>query len=485
MPEAVAPYPAPLGGVRRVRALIGGRPTEGEGVFETVDPYRRTPFAEVAQAGPREVEAAVAAARAAAPQVAATPARARAALLRRAAEAVRARAESLALTMAQETGKPIRDARREVARCPETLELCAEEAVRVEGAHIPMDATDIGAGKLGVVLRFPLGVVAAITPYNAPLNLVCHKVGPALAAGNAVVLKPAPQASATVAALVEALREAELPDGWLNTIYGDAAGRLLVEAPGIDAVSFTGSTAVGARIRAAVPLKPVVLELGGNGFTIVHADADLEAAAGLCASNAMRLAGQSCISVQNVCVARPVFDRFAAMVLAQVDRLKAGNPLDEATDVGPVISVSAAEAIAARIAAATKAGAEVLRGGGRTGALVEPTVLRLDAAGGPTFDEEVFGPVLNLVAYDDLAEPVSWINRGRYGLQAGVFTASLAVGMKLARALRVGGVILNGSSTWRSDQAPYGGVKDSGSGREGPRYAIRDMTEERFVVINH
>ncbi|MEP9348586.1 aldehyde dehydrogenase family protein [Xanthobacter sp. KR7-225] len=485
MTEAAAPQRTAADEVRRVRAVIGGAAVDGEETFRTIDPYRQTPVAEVTQAGGREVAAAVAAARAAAPQVAATPARARAAMLRRAAAAIEARGEALAQIMALETGKAIRDARREVARCPGTLDLCAEEAVRIEGAHIPMDASETGAGKLGVVLRFPLGVVAAITPYNAPLNLVCHKVGPALAAGNAVVLKPAPQASATVAALMEAFREADLPDGWLNTIYGDAAGRLLVEAPGIDAVSFTGSTAVGARIRAAVPLKPVVLELGGNGFTIVHHDADLDAAAGLCASNAMRLAGQSCISVQNVCIARPVFDRFAAQVRAQVARLKAGDPLDEDTDVGPVISASAAEAIAARVEAAAKAGAEILCGGGRRGALVEPTVLRLGAAGGPTFDEEVFGPVMNLVAYDDLAEPVAWVNRGRYGLQAGVFTGSLAVGMQLARSLRVGGVILNGSSTWRSDQAPYGGVKDSGSGREGPRYAIRDMTEERFLVINH
>jgi len=485
MTAAQVPPPAAAGEVHRVRALVGGAHMDGEGTFWTVDPYCQTPFAEVAQAGPRETAAAVAAARAAAAGAAASPARERAAVLRRAAAAIEARSEALARTMARETGKAIRDARREVARCPATLELCAEEAVRIEGAHVPMEATDTGAGKLGVVLRFPLGVVAAITPYNAPLNLVCHKIGPALAAGNAVVLKPAVQASATVAALVEAFQAADLPDGWLNVIYGDAAGRHLVESPGIDAVSFTGSTAVGARIRAAVPLKPVVLELGGNGFTIVHHDADMEAAAGLCAANAMRLAGQSCISVQNVCVSRPVFERFAALLLTQVDRLKVGDPMDVDTDVGPVISEAAAEAITARVAAAAKTGAQILRGGGRKAALVEPTVLRLETARGPTFDEEVFGPVVNLVAYDDLCEPVSWVNGGRYGLQAGVFSGSLAVGMSLARALRVGGVILNGSSTWRSDQAPYGGVKDSGSGREGPRYAIRDMTEERFIVINH
>jgi acyl-CoA reductase-like NAD-dependent aldehyde dehydrogenase len=470
---------------RRARALIGGAWSDAGARFTTTDPFRGAVFGNGPDSGPEEVAAAVAAARRAAAAVASAPARERAALLRRAAATIADRREDLARTMAQETGKAIRDAIREVDRSAETIELSAEEAVRIEGAHIPMDATAQGAGKLGVVMRFPVGVIAAITPYNAPLNLACHKIGPAIAAGNSVVLKPAVPASVTVHKLVEAFRDAGLPAGWLNAVYGEDAGRLLAESPDIDGISFTGSTRVGTLIRRAAPLKPVTLELGGNSFTVVHEDADVEGAAEICALNSMRLAGQSCISVQNVCVHRSLLASFERRLVDGVARLRLGDPLDDSVDLGPVISRAAAQTIEMKIQAAIGQGAGLLLGGGADGALVQPTVLYLSRPGGPTFDEEIFGPVVNLIAFDDLAEPISWINNGRYGLQAGVFTRSIETAMRLTRALRVGGVIINGSSTWRSDQAPYGGVKDSGCGREGPHYAINDMTEERFMVINH
>lgn len=465
--------------------LIGGAWSDARSRFVTTEPFSGRVFGHGPDADAGDVMAAVDAARQVAAMIASTPARERAALLRKAAATIASRREDLARTMAQETGKPIRDAMREVDRSAETIELSAEEAVRIEGAHIPMDATAQGSGKLGVIMRFPIGIIAAITPYNAPLNLACHKIGPAIAAGNSVVLKPAVPATVTVHKLVEAFHDAGFPPGWLNAVYGHAAGQLLAESRGVDGISFTGSTRVGAMIRRAAPLKPVTLELGGNGFNIVHADADIDDAADICALNSMRLAGQSCISVQNVCVHRSLLAGFKQRIVDRIAKLKLGDPLDQTVDVGPVISPDAAQAIATKVNDAVAQGAELLLGGGVDGALMEPTVLQLSRPGGPTFDEEIFGPVVNLVPFDELAEPVGWINRGRYGLQAGVFTRSIETAMRLARALRVGGVIINGSSTWRSDQAPYGGVKDSGCGREGPRYAIRDMTEERFMVVNH
>lgn len=468
-----------------VRELIGGSWRSHGPCFETIDPFRSAVTAHVPVSSAEDVTKALQAARLAASDIAATPARERAALLRRVADLVASRREDLAWTMTRETGKPISDSRREVDRCPETLLLCAEEAVRIRGEHVPMDATPIGAGKLAMLLRYPLGVIAAITPFNAPLNLACHKLGPALAAGDAVVLKPAPQASATVHRLVEIFQDAGTPPGWLNAVYGDEAGASLAASPLLDAISFTGSSRVGALIRQAAPLKPITLELGGNGFTIVHDDADIEKAAGLCATNGMRLAGQSCISVQNVCVARSVFERFTSLLVEGVARLRQGDPCDSATDLGPVISQDAAAAIKKKIDQAVGLGAELLLGGGVEGATVAPTVLRLTEPRGPTFDDEVFGPVVNVLAYDDLAEPEAWINAGPYGLQAGIFTGRIDIALRLARRLRVGGLILNGSSTWRSDQAPYGGVKASGSGREGAAYAIREMTEQRLLVFNY
>lgn len=472
--------------VAHVKALVGGERLSVDGAgFETVDPYRRQVVARVDDASKEVVARAIAAAGAAKPVIAATPARERAALLKRIADEICKRRDQLATTMAREVGKAIVDAYREVDRCPETIELSAEEAVRIEGAHIPMDATAIGAGKLGITLRFPVGTVAAITPYNAPLNLACHKLGPALAAGNPIIIKPAPTASLTVDLLIEACVAAGTPAGWVNSVYGFESGRHLVTDPAIDFISFTGSSAVGAEIRRQAPLKPATLELGGNGSTIVAADADLEAAAKVCATNSMRLAGQSCISVQNVFVHRDVVEKFQLLLLENVAALKLGDPLDPKTDLGPVIDERAAERIVQTVAGAAKTGnASILVGGSARDALVNPTVVRLMRPEGTLFIEEIFGPVANVVAFESLSEPVSHINGGRYGLQVGVFTRSIETAFQLARSLRVGGVIINGSSTWRSDQAPYGGVKDSGAGREGPRFAIREMTEERFIVFN-
>ncbi len=427
---------------------------------------------------------AVAAAAKAAPRVAGMAARERAALLRQAAAGIRAASGMLARTMALETGKPVRDSLAEVLRSADTFELSAEEGVRIEGSQVPMETSAIGAGKLGVSLRFPVGVVAAITPFNAPINLTAHKLGPAWAAGNAVVLKPSPQSALTIHRFVEVLLAAGIPPHWLQVVQGDRAAAQLVGAPEVDFVSFTGSSRVGELVKASSGLKRVALELGGNGFTIVEADAALEDAALACARNSMRLAGQSCISVQNVCVHRSLYKPFVERIAFHVAQLRIGDPLDESTDVGPVISAHSATRIQSLVDQALSTGARLVCGGTHAGSLVQPTVLADVPPHCAAVQGEVFGPVVLLMPYDDVQTAFDLANAGPFGLQAGIYTTSLPMAMRAVRSLRMGAVIVNGSCTWRSDQAPYGGVKASGIGREGPRYAIRDMTEERFAVFN-
>jgi acyl-CoA reductase-like NAD-dependent aldehyde dehydrogenase len=362
--------------------------------------------------------------------------------------------------------------------------LAAEEAIRITGEHVPLDGSAMGAGKLCVLLRFPVGVVAGITPFNAPFNLACHKIAPAIAAGNSMVIKPPPQAPLVVHRLVEIFVEAGVPNGALNSVYGHSAGPALVADPRVDFISFTGSSAAGAHIKAASGLRRVALELGGTGSTIVEPDADLAAASGLCAQNSMRLAGQSCISVQNVYVHRAIHEDFVDRLRKRVAALRVGDPLDLSTEVGTVVDETAAARIEKSIQEAVGAGARPIIGGGRSGTVVEPTIL-IDVR--PEMDivqNEIFGPVVNVLQYDELDDAIAAINTSIYGLQCGVFTQKIATALKVFRSVRCGGVVINGTSTWRTDQLAYGGVKASGIGREGPHYAIRDMTEERFVLFN-
>jgi acyl-CoA reductase-like NAD-dependent aldehyde dehydrogenase len=327
-------------------------------------------------------------------------------------------------------------------------------------------------------------VVGAITPFNAPFNLACHKVAPAIASGNTIVLKAPPQTPGVIHEMARLFVDAGTPAGVLSVLYGDQVGPALVRDPRVDFVTFTGSSRVGAEIKAASGLRRVALELGGNGPTIVCADASIEEAAPLCARNAMRLAGQSCISVQSVYVHRSLYDAFVPLVVAEVKKLKAGDPLDPNTDVGTLIDEPTARRVESWINEAVAGGAQVLTGGVRRGAQVEPTVLAGVDATMRVVCEEVFGPVVSILPFDDFDAVCAGISASRFGLQCGVFTKSMPVAMKAIRSIRTGGVIINGTSTWRTDQLPYGGAKDSGIGREGPRYAIRDMTEERLVVFN-
>ena len=460
--------------------LIGGKWRNAANSYEVRDPYRGTVVAHPPRSSLADLDAAVAAKA----KAAATPAYERSALLRRAGTLLPERADGIAEIMARETGKAVKDAKAEIVRSQDTLSLSAEEAVRIEGEHVPLDASAMGAGKICFMLRFPVGVVAGITPFNAPFNLACHKIAPAIAAGNTLVLKAPPQSPGVIHALAQIFVDAGTPAGVLNVLYGEEVGPALVRDPRVDFITFTGSSRVGAEIKAASGLRRVALELGGNGVTIVHEDASIADAAPVCARNAMRLAGQSCISVQAVYVHRSIYRDFVDRVVAEVKKLKLGDPLDPTTDVGTVIDERAAQRVESWIAEAAKAGAKVLAGGKRKGAQIEPTVLADVDPAQKVVCDEVFGPVISLMPYDDIDAVFRTVSNIRFGLQTGVFTKSKEIAIRAVRNIRTGGVILNGSSTWRTDQLTYGGVKDSGIGREGPHYSIRDMTEERLVLFN-
>ena len=483
--SAAVKKPAAEAAPAEIPMLIDGKWRAGAETYEVRDPYRNTVVSHAPRSSQADLDDALNAAVAAKAKAAATPAYERAALLRRAAKLLVERADPIAEIMARETGKAVKDAKAEIVRSQDTLSLSAEEAVRIEGEHIPLDASAMGAGKICFMLRFPVGVVAGITPFNAPVNLACHKIAPSIAAGNTLVLKAPPQSPGVIHELAKIFVDAGTAPGVLNVLYGETVGPALVKDPRVDFITFTGSPRAGAQIKAASGLRRVALELGGNGVTIVHEDANIAEAAPLCGRNAMRLAGQSCISVQTVYIHRSLYEKFVELVVLEVKKLKLGDPLDPTIDVGTLIDEGAAKRVESWINEAVAAGARVLTGGKRKGAQIEPTVI---ADVKPTMKvvcDEVFGPVISLLPYDDIEEVFRIVSNSRFGLQTGIFTKSTELAIRAVRSLRTGGVIINGSSTWRTDQLAYGGVKDSGIGREGPKYSIRDMTEERMVLFNY
>lgn len=471
-------------GASDLRMLIGGEWRSGDAGYEVVDPYRQECVARAPESTLQDLDDALSAASAAKPKAAAMPGYERAALLRKVAALLVERAEAIARVMSRETGKAIKDARAEVIRSQDTILLSAEEAIRIEGEQVPLEGSPMGAGKLAFLLRFPVGVVAGITPFNAPFNLACHKIGPAIAAGNVIVLKAPPQAPWVVCKLVELFADAGTPPGFVSLLYGNSVGPALVRDPRVDFVTFTGSSRVGAEIKAASGLRRVALELGGNGTTIVHSDASVDEAAPQCARNSMRLAGQSCTSVQNVYVHESIYAAFVERLVQEVKAMRLGDPLDPATDIGTLVDAAAAKRVEAWVGEAIAKGARAPCGARRHGAAYEPTVLIDVEPSMRVVCEEVFGPVVTVQRYRDLPPLFERISAGQYGLHCGIFTKSIQVAFDAIRALRVGGVIVNGTSTWRTDQLAYGGIKSSGIGREGPRYAMRDMTEERLVLFN-
>jgi glyceraldehyde-3-phosphate dehydrogenase (NADP+) len=449
------------------------------------DPFTGKILAEVSQGSEADAEDAIRSAAAATQPMGALPAHARFHLLQRIAGAIYDRRDEFARVMTGEAGKPITDARREVARAVQTFTIAAEEAKRIPGEVIPLDWTPGMDSHVGILRRVPIGPVLGITPFNFPLNLVAHKVAPALAAGNPIVIKPAPQTPMTALLLAEVALEAGVPPGGLNVLPCDnqVAERLVVD-PRFKLLSFTGSAAVGWMLKAKCGKKKVVLELGGNAGVIVEQDADLDFAAQRCASGGFGYAGQTCISVQRIFVHHSVVDLFTTKFLLQVARLKGGDPNDEATVVGPLIDQHAAHRVEEWIGEAVAQGARVLLGGKRMGSVVEATVLTNVTPTMKVSCQEVFGPVVTVTPYRQFDEALQAMNRSEYGLQAGVFTQDVNKVFHAFRHLEVGAVLANEIPTFRAEHMPYGGVKDSGLGREGLRVSIEEMTEPRFLVLN-
>jgi len=409
------------------------------------------------------------------------PAHKRAEILVKVAGLIGRRHEDVARTICEEAGKPIKTARVEASRAMSTYTFAAVEARKLAGEVVPMESAQAGERKLGFTLRRPIGVVGAISPFNFPCNLVAHKLAPALAAGCPVVLKPASATPLSALLLAELEHEAGLPAGWLNVVAGPASeiGDVLVDDERVKLISFTGSGDVGWKLQERAPRKRVKLELGNSTPVVVAADADLEAAAANLAANAFSFAGQSCISVQRIYVARLRFDDFLAAFVPMVEALKVGDPSDDDTDVGPVIDDDARRRIRAWIG---ESGGRVLTGGEGNG-LLKPTVLADVPDDAKISCEEAFGPVVVVNPFDSLDEAIDRANGTRFGLQAGIFTSSLDTALDAAEQLEFGGVVVNEAPTFRSDQMPYGGVKASGNTKEGPAWAVREMTEERLVVI--
>jgi acyl-CoA reductase-like NAD-dependent aldehyde dehydrogenase len=471
--------------VKEYPFLVGGERRFSAERVEIRSPYDQQVVGVVSYASARDVEEAIARAASAFETTRRLPSYARAEVCRRVASELTARKEELAELITLEAGKPIRDARTEVTRAITTFTVAAEEAKRMGGELLPLDWLSGSENRWAIVRRFPIGPILGITPFNFPLNLVAHKVAPALASGNPIIIKPAPQTPLSALRLGEIVHHAGWPDGGISVLpcSNDVAGQMLADER-IRMLSFTGSAEVGWMLKARVPKKKVVLELGGNAAVIVHEDADLDYAARRSVQGGFGYAGQTCISVQRIYVHESVAEPFLTRVLDGVRNLIVGDPREETTDVGPMISVTAAERAERWIREAVEAGAKVLVGGERSGAFLMPTVLTDVTPEMKVSCEEVFAPVVVVSRYADFEEAIRQVNASRYGLQAGVFTRDVKRIFRAYEAIDVGGLIINDVPTYRADHMPYGGVKESGFGREGVRYAIEEMTEPRVLVMN-
>ncbi|MDR3747677.1 MAG: aldehyde dehydrogenase family protein [Acidobacteriota bacterium] len=449
-----------------------------------ISPYDHRILAVLSEAGRNDVEAAIESAVSAFAVTRRMSSQQRASVLLKIVEGITARREEFARTICQEAAKPIKTARIEVDRAINTFQIAAEESTRIYGEYLPLDTLESTAGRWGLVRRFPLGPVFAITPFNFPLNLVAHKVAPAIAAGCPIILKPAPQTPISSLLLAEVVQETEWPQGALAVMplsNDDAA--VLVADDRIKLLTFTGSAAVGWQLKSQAGKKRVTLELGGNAAVIVHSDADLTYAAHRCVAGGFSYAGQTCISVQRVLVHRPVFDQFSDLLVQGVRKLKVGDPMDERTDIPPLIREQDATRVMQWIEEAVQAGARLLCGGKRHGSAVEPTVLTGTSPEMRVNYAEIFGPVVTVEPYDEFGEAIHQVNHSVYGLQAGVLTRDAVLIHTAFEELEVGGLIVGDVPSFRVDQMPYGGVKDSGLGREGLRYSIEDMTERKLMVM--
>ena len=471
----------PMSQTEKFDLAIGEGELEADQWFDVTDKYHGTVVFEVAAASAEHLNSAVLAARDAARRP--LPAFRRYEILSAAATLLEQRADRFVDALIAEGGKPRKASVAEVARSVETLRWSAEEAKRIGGETIPLDAAATGVGRFGMTLRQPVGVVAAITPTNSPLNLVAHKVGPALAAGNAVVLKP-PQATPVCSLLLrQVLLEAGLPAALFSVVAGPGLGDPLLTHPGIDFYNFTGSISVGEHLRRTVGLRDALLELGGNSPVLVHHDADVGNAAKACATKGFLAAGQACTSVQRIYVHDDIAEGFVAALVEAVNNLAVGDPRDSDTDVGPMISEKEAERVEQWVAESVDAGAQRLTGGRRKGAVLWPTVLTAVPRTSRAYCEEVFGPVVVVETYSSLTEVIAAANDTPYGLHAAIFTSSLDAAFTAIYGLEAGAVLVNEATQWRTEFVPFGGIKSSGSGREGPRYAVEQMTRLKTVMM--
>jgi acyl-CoA reductase-like NAD-dependent aldehyde dehydrogenase len=464
--------------------LIGGRLVRTGSPRQVRIPFDQSVAGTVYEAGPGEVDAAIVAAQNAAAVMRGLSRHERSSILYKAHQLLGERKEVFAQAVASESGKPIREARVEVERGLMTLLFSAEEAHRLHGEEVPIDAHPAGKGKTGMVVREPLGVIAAITPFNFPLNLSLHKIGPALAAGNAVVHKPASATPISALLLGQLFLDAGLPAGALNVVTGPGGqiGDVLTFDPRVAMVTFTGSAEVGQRIRNLAGMKRVTLELGSNSAVIVEPDADLSKATARCVAGAFAHSGQVCISIQRIFAQAAIKDELAERMKEATAKLRIGHPLDDATEVSSLITEGEAKRVESWIEEARSGGAQVVTGGRRRGATMEPAILTEVPAGASLSSKEAFGPVVALNAYNTLDEAIAMVNRSDYGLQAGMYTRDLEKAFRTAREVHVGGFHINEIPAFRVDQMPYGGVKLSGTGREGPRYAIEEMTELKLIT---
>lgn len=468
-----------------VLSVIGGEERPGTAALTVDDPFDGSAAAQVSGADERMVENAARLAATAARTMQRLPAWEKAEILTRVAQRMRSEAALLRDSIVRCTGKTVTESQAEVDRAPDILLLSAEEGRRISAVCPPADAIRPGSNKFAILLREPVGVVASITPFNAPLNSFCHKVGPAFAAGNAIVAKPDLRGAAVATLMAKWFHEAGAPAGSLNVVHGDASvGQALVAQPEIDFIGFTGSTRAALDIQKMSGLRRTQFELGGNAATIIHKDADWRPVLPALVRAAFGLSGQSCISLQRLFVHRDLFDTVVEAFGTAAASLRLGDPKDKATDIGPVVNAFHAARICSWAEEAIEEGAQLVAGGDHDGALVRPTILVGTKPSARTMREEVFGPLVNIASYTDIQEAFDLVNASRFGLQASVLTGSLTIALDAARSLRTGGVVINGPSRQRLDNLPYGGRGESGLGREGPAFAIQEMTELKTVVVN-
>jgi acyl-CoA reductase-like NAD-dependent aldehyde dehydrogenase len=465
--------------------LVGGTWRTSDATLDVVFPYTGETVEKIYGAGEEDIEAAITAAQRGFAKTRALPAYARAEILHRLRELMAQHADDLVEAMILEGGKTRNVAEGELARAQETIHISAEEAKRFDDEVVPMDWTPAGEGRFAVARRFPLGVVLGITPFNYPLNLACHKLGPAIAAGNAFILKPAPETPLSSLLLGELVLEAGYPPEALSVLLPtDAMAEQMVRDPRIAYLTFTGSTEVGWHLKQVAGRKRVGLELGGNAAVILHEDANVDYALRRIAVGGFTNAGQNCISVQRVLVHRSLYDDVLARLIERVQQIKVGDPRDPETRVGPMIHPAAAERAMRWVEEAVDQDAQIVLGGTREGTMFQPTILTDVRPEMKVSCQEIFAPVVTVTPYDTFEEAIALANKTDYGLQGGVFTQDINRILYAYEHMEVGGLQINDVSTFRVDQMPYGGVKGSGVGREGPKYAIEEMTEVKLMVIN-